>query len=293
MNANIPELRIAKAGMQQIAVGEIQLGATSIGKLVLSNMHVGLGTGTAKLRNFRVTISITWSVDWAIDLSVNLGITNIPLKWSGSIALPPLSLTLPLGDLDLPGLQSLDLDLASLSVTNITAVVGAIKGLNLGPMVAEGIRAQAVVAPQPAASLTGIGLALLRAEGLTLPGATTGTVSIDKTSGGSFPIPSLTLPALSLPSAAIGDIRSGGVDASGTSNPYAFNADAGVLKLTLNATPSARIQLDSFELAGVNAAASVGSVELHDVTLPFDVLNLTLSQIGIEGIDIPKLEVTP
>ena len=41
-----------------------------------------------------------------------------------------------------------------------------------------------------------------------------------------------------------------------------------------------------------NASASVGQVVLHNVTLPYDALNLTLSQIGINTVAIPAFNVS-
>ena len=44
-------------------------------------------------------------------------------------------------------------------------------------------------------------------------------------------------------------------------------------------------------LSGVQSSVSVGEVRLTDVVLPFEVMGLTLSQIGIETIKAPRIEV--
>jgi len=46
-------------------------------------------------------------------------------------------------------------------------------------------------------------------------------------------------------------------------------------------------QVDHLGIWDATASATVGQVVLHDVTLPYDVLNLTLSQIGINTVGIP------
>ena len=45
--------------------------------------------------------------------------------------------------------------------------------------------------------------------------------------------------------------------------------------------------IDHLEITNANATATVGQVVLHNVTLPYDVLNLTLSQIGKDTVSIP------
>lgn len=75
------------------------------------------------------------------------------------------------------------------------------------------------------------------------------------------------------------------------SNPFLFTCDVGVLDVTLRVTPGARLQADQLRLSGVRSSAAVGSIELRDVVLPYEVLDLTLSQIGLEALELPKIEV--
>jgi hypothetical protein len=46
------------------------------------------------------------------------------------------------------------------------------------------------------------------------------------------------------------------------------------------------------EITDAAASATVGSIALNNVTLPYDVLNLTLSQVGIKTIDVPAFNVS-
>jgi hypothetical protein len=45
------------------------------------------------------------------------------------------------------------------------------------------------------------------------------------------------------------------------------------------------------EITDATASATVGSIALHNVTLPFDVLNLTLANVGINTVQIPAFNV--
>jgi len=59
----------------------------------------------------------------------------------------------------------------------------------------------------------------------------------------------------------------------------------------IHIVPSVLTHIDHLEISGATASASVGQIVLHDVTLPYDALNLTLSQIGIDTVQIPSFTV--
>jgi hypothetical protein len=288
VNAAIQEVSIARVGVSQIDVGQLSVGPLSVGSLVLETTHVDVSTGSAQFRNLRVTISLRMTIDWEVSITIPLAGT---FGFDGTIDLGTPSITVPLGDVSLPGLQSLSLDLPSLTVENLAAAVGPIRDLRLGALVAENIRARGVVAPVPDFQLLGLGLGRVAVEGLSVPAASAADATVGSIRGGSVPLGTVTIPNLALPQAALGDLTSQAVDVGATSNPIAFVADAGVLKLTLTLTPAARIRTDELRISGVRSSATIREVRLTDVVLPFEVLNLTLSQIGIDTIQVPEIEV--
>jgi hypothetical protein len=212
--------------------------------------------------------------------------------WNGTIDLGTQSATVPLGNLTVPGLQNLSLDLGTVTMNNVDAVIGAIQNLQLGGLVVEQIQANNVVAPTPGFQLTGLGLTKAEIDGLTVPGASATDATVQRIHGQAVPLGTMTIPNLALPQASVGDISSQALDAAATSNPIVLGADAGVLEISLELTPGARMRADELRLTNVRASTSVGSVELQDVELPYEVLDVTLSQLGIETIDVPKVEVS-
>jgi hypothetical protein len=229
-------------------------------------------------------MKLLWEVSVDIPLVGSFG-------WDGSIDFGTHSLPVRLGDVSVPGLQSLSIDLASVSANNVNAVIGAIRNLRLGPVVAEQIRANNAVAPTPDFSLTGFGLGSLEVDGVSVPGATATDTTIARLHGDAFPPGDVTISGLALPQASLGQIASQGLDTRATSNPLILSADAGVLKVSLSLTPSARMEADELRLSNVRASASVGAVVLRNVVLPYDVLDVKLSQLGIETIQVPRIEV--
>jgi hypothetical protein len=220
---------------------------------------------------------------------------TIPLagsfSWDGTVKMGSHSLTVRLGDVKVPGLQSADLVLPTTTVEQVRAVVGPLRDLHLGPLVAEQLRVRDVALPIPDFTLTGLGVGRIGLNGLGVPAAASGGATIERLHGQALPLGQLTIPDLRVPDASAGRIRSGPVDAFGTSNPIRFVADAGVLTLTLRAVPGARIRVRELVLDNLRTGLTIGALELHDVVLPYELLGLTLSDVGIDSIDVPTIEV--
>lgn len=292
MKATIPEARIAKSNVQQINVGEVKIGPIAIDKLVVRNVHVRTSTGVAQMRNVRTTLTLRFALDWKVGVTIDTPLGDVDFNRNGTIDLGSLGFTLSFGHIDLPGFANLSFDIPSLPVTNVSAVVGAIKDLNLGAVIAEQIRAKDATVPTDGFQLAGLGLGNVSIEGLSVPAAGAAQATIARVKGGALPLTNLTIPNLALPQATIPSMTSKNIDA--TTNPASkgLHADAGVLEVTLRVTTTARLQVEELRVDNIKAFSTIGAVELTNVVLPYEVLNLTLSQIGIESIEVPQLEVS-
>jgi len=289
LKATIPQTQIAKVTVQQVDVGQLTAGPLSIGRLVLDDVDVGISTGTVRLRNLRVGITLKMALEWSVSVSIPfVG----DFGWSGTIDFGTQTATVPLGNVAVPGLQSLTAHVGRLDVSNVTAVIDAIRNLRLGSLVVEQIQANGVEAPTPGFQLAGIGLGSAEIDGIGVPKAAATDSTVGRVHGQALPVGGLTIPNFALPQANIGEVNSQSLDTSATSNPFVFSADAGVLEVDLKITPGARMQADELRLTNVRASTSVGQIELQNVVLPYDVLDVKLSQLGIETIDIPKIEVS-
>ena len=124
-----------------------------------------------------------------------------------------------------------------------------------------------------------------------MPGANVEDVTIGRVQGEALPMGSLTLTNLNLPPATVSDIRSENIDVRAVQVGKVFHADLGILELSLTVTPEARGQIEQLLIGKVTASTTIGRIEMTDVVAPYEFLNLTLSQIGIETIEIPTLSV--
>jgi hypothetical protein len=289
VKATIPQTTIARAGVQSINVGQVGIGPIHIGQLQISNLHMGMSAGQVQMRNFRVTIRIGLSLDWHVGVHIPF---DGEVGGGGTINLGSPSITVPLGNVSVPGLQNFSVDIASLNTANVNATANPITNIQLGTAIAEQIQARNVVVPAHDFTIAGLSLGAMNASGIGVPSASTEQVTIARVHGEALPLGGLAMTNIQLPSATAGDIQSGAVDVSGTSSPYLFSADAGILRVTLRVTPSARGQLDQLRISGVNSSASIGRIQLTDVVAPYEMLNVTLGQIGIDTIDVPTLGVS-
>ncbi|MGY1690652.1 hypothetical protein [Geodermatophilus sp. SYSU D01105] len=288
MKASVPAASVATLSVGSVDVREVAVGPLEVGRLVLDAVHVDLSSGTAVFRDLRVTVDLDLQLDWRVTIRIPLAGSY---GWGGTVKMGSHSLTVGLGDVEVPGLRSADLVLPTTTVEGVRAVVGPLRDLRLGPLVAEQLRLRGVTVPVPDFTLTGLGVGRIGLTGLGIPGAAAADATVERLHGQALPLGQLTIPDLRVPEASAGRVTTGPVDAFGTANPVRFVADAGVLTLTLRAVPGARIRVRELVLDDLRTGLAVGALELHDVVLPYEVLGLTLSDLGIDRIDVPTIEV--
>jgi hypothetical protein len=288
VKASIPDASVATLSVGTVDVRQVAVGPMDVGRLVLNDLHVDLSTGEASFEDLRVTITLDLRLDWRVTIKIPLAGN---FSWNGTVKMGSHSFTVRLGDLTVPGLRSFSLDLPSSTVDRLQAVVAPLQDLHLGQLLVEQLRLQGITAPVPDLTVTGLGIGRIGLAGLGVPAATSTTATIERVSGGTLPIGQVTIPDLRVPEVSAGRISSESIDASGTSNTVRFVADAGVLTLTLHTTPGARIRARELRLSNLRTGVAIGAVELHDVVLPYELLGLTLADIGIGTIDVPVIEV--
>lgn len=293
MKISIPQSTVGTAGVKQVSVGQVKLGAVRIGLLSLNGLKVHARTGVAQMRNVRVVLTLMFSLDWTVGLVLDAGpLGMIDLSQSGTLDLGELELGIGFGNVGLPGLADLTLDIPKLPVTDLSAVIGALKDLKLGPVLAERIQAQGLVAPAAGFQLDGLGLSAASVQGIALDGATIHSATIGRVCGGTVPLAGLTIPSLAFPQVKVPRVSCRNVSADTSAEVTEMpEANAGLLKATLKVTTKAHFEVDELRLDGIKAAASIGEIALKNVELPYELLDLNLSQIGIERIAIPAVKV--
>ncbi|MGI8915106.1 MAG: hypothetical protein ACR2JY_15190 [Chloroflexota bacterium] len=287
MLTTIPQADIQRSGVGTVSIGQVGIGPIKIGQLVLTDFALNTAGDGAFLRNFVVTVTYTMSLDWHL----HIDFPGHPIDETGTEDLDSPSFTVGFGDIRVPGIENLKIDIASLSVDNIAATANPVVNLQLGAAVAEQIQARNLKLPTQGFSIAGQGIGALNVGGFGAPAATLDSVTIGRVHGDAFPLGQMALSNLALPSASIADIVSQGVDVTATPKPKAFHLDLGCLDLTLKVNPVAEAKIDQLVIRNVTASTSIGKIELHNVVAPYELLNLTLGQIGIDTISVPTVAI--
>ena len=160
--------------------------------------------------------------------------------------------------------------------------------LSLHNASADQIQAQNVALPTAGFTIAGLTLNSIEGDAITVPAAQVDQATVGHLHGTPVSIPAFNLASLTLPSAHIPELSSSApLDIPANLPTQSLGFDAGLIKVFVHLTPSALSHIDHLEITNANASATIGQTVLHNVTLPYDVLNLTLSQIGINTVAIP------
>ena len=287
MLTTISEADIQHSGVGTISVGQIGIGPIQIGQLVVTNFELNTAADGAFLHNLVVTVTYTMRLDWHL----HIDLPGKTIDDSGSEDLDSPQFIIGFGDIRIPGLENLKIDIASLTANSVAATSDPVTNVQLGAAAAEQIQAKNLKLPSQGFSLVGLGIGALNVGGFSAPAASADSVAIGRIHGDAFPLGQMAISNLGFPSASIADISSQGASATATPKPKAFHLDLGCLDLTLRVNPTAQASVDQLIIRNVTASASIGKLEMHNVVAPYELLNLTLGQIGIDTLSVPTVAI--
>ena len=291
MQVNAPEADVQQASVASIAVGQVAIGPVTVGELVLQDVDFQLDSGLAVIRNMTVTMRLRIDFEWRIQIplpiidDIDIGDTN---------HLGTFAFGLPsVGDVTIPGLSNLNVNIPSLTARGISASANPLANLQLSNAAAEQIEARDVVLPSAGFTIAGLTLNSVEGDNIGVPAASIREATVRQVRGAPLAIGEFSLNSVTVGSATVPSLRSTSpFDVPVNLQSRRLGPDDGffgfgVLRFALIITPSATAHIPHLEINNSNARATTGRVVLRNVTLPFDVLNLTLSQIGINSIGIP------
>jgi hypothetical protein len=277
---NIAQILAASGNLGDIEVDKIVLGSAHIDQLIVQGTTLDLHSGSAFLQNVRTILDLNLSLDW----SVSIGFASA----SGTINLGTLSFGINLGNILVPTLNNIPISIPQISASNVTADIAPISNIDLGGGTFTAVNA---TIPANGFQLTGLGLGSLSLSTLQVPQTTVDKVSIqDVSPNRNIVVPSVQLNQLQLPAAAAADIQ--------TTAPIAFtaiasaqgvSASAGVISVSLWATPVIHISIGSLLLQNVSISGTVNRATIQNVSVPVDIRGVNLKTISIGQIDVNNI----
>jgi hypothetical protein len=290
MKVDIQRASLAQAGIQGIEVGKLSVGPVTIGQMTLNNLSLGFSTGQVELTNVLLEIELRLTLVWSV---------NIPLPWpfgnytiaTTTTNLGSLSLTLPLGNVSIPGIQQIALSIAEVGVTNLQASASSLSNLGLGPASASQVLISSITLPTGDFQLIGLALGSAQVADVGLPTGNIDSITIGELKGSALPLTQLVVAGIELPKTAIANIVSEAISAAEVGDTEQLKADLGVLSIALQVTPSATMTIGQLSLSGLTAEGAIGSTAIDGITIPYDIQNLTLTNLSLNTLQIPAIGV--
>jgi hypothetical protein len=280
---NIAQATVAGGAVADIKIDEIVLGGVTIGQLTLQGTSLDVVSGSASLGNVRIVITLDFSFDWWI----NLGFWSD----SGSANIGSLSFGLNLGNVAIPSLNNIPLEVPNVVLANLSAVVAPLMSIDLGGGVFTGATATNLVLPKNGLTLTGLGLGSVSIASVQVPEATAAGVAIqDFHPNAKLVLPSATLGPVQIPSASAANIQATtAISFTGNASQQGAGLNLGVLGGTINVTPTALVSIGSLLLQGVSLSGSVTQAILTSIGVPVDIHGINLSAIDISQVNVNNI----
>ena len=297
MQIAVPELDVQRANLPTISVGHLAVGPIAVDELVLSNTNLSMSTGQAVLRNVNVDLSLTIAVEWSVNATIDLGfLGTYGFSDGGTINVGTIgfSLPVPIPELIITSLKSIQLNIPTLTARNVSVAASPLTNLALTNARADQVRASTVKLPTAGFTLSGLSLTSVQGNAISVPAGYVDQASVGHVTGDAI---------------RVIELSTGHAEAAG--HWYSDNkqhrsvrcanhawqttipvADAlGVLTLTLDLTPTVTSHIQSLVITGADANATADTVTVRNISLPYDALNLTLSQLGLDTIQVPQFSI--
>jgi len=289
LNAVARQINIAQIAAQMgtvghVTVGQVAVGNVSIGTLTLSNTSATLESAQAVLQNVAMNLELQFTLTWSYNV----------LWWSGSGTdnLGSLWFQMNLGNVQVPSLANIELNIPKISAQNLTVQVPPVSNLDLGAASFSALALTNTTAPSAGFSLNGLTLGALSLTQLGVPAASSQQATI----GDFKPAQPVVVPAANLGQVAIGatsipDISSGGFNLDAQTSSRGINANFGIFSIGIAVTPIAHMNVGAMHLSNVNLSASVGGATINDVHIPLELHNVLLNTLKLSNVSIDTVKL--
>lgn len=290
MLATVADLSAASADIAQVHLGQVGVGPVTVRELTLSGTELSMTGARGVLQGVHVTVTLHISLEWHVHVGLPWPIPDVDV--GDTVDMGAFSFGMPAGDITLPHLDDLRFALPSVTAQDVQ-VPATVLTVDLTRAHAEGVHASGATLPSAGFLLAGLSLTGLEADAVSVPAVGIERVAVRSFTADPLRVPALSLPGVALPSAQVPVVRSTApLDVPAELQGPSPGFDAGLLRVVLRIRPVAVTHVERLELRDARASATVGPVVLHDVVLPFEVHDLTLSSLGIDAVDVPVLSVT-
>lgn len=280
---SIESLGISSGSLDDVEISKVTLGNASIGNLAIANGSARLTRSSAFLNNVRALVSLDFRLRWEIDLGW-VG------HWQDTSDLGDLDIPVELGNIEIPDLDDIELTIPRIDIPQLVADMKPITNLQLGSFSLSDADLSKLTAPSAGLNLTGLGVGEVSVSTLTVPGINSQTVTVAEAAPEqALKLPGASLNNLQIPQTSIPQIRSGHISTDATASPHSLGVDLGILKITLQVTPTVHLNVGTLTISDAQLSAELGSVELQDIQLPVAIQGITAKAFEANGLSVNQI----
>ncbi len=281
----LPTFTAASGSAAAVHIGEIRLENASVDRVDIQNVATRFRTGAISLDNARAIVAIRVFFDWWYDVWVDSD--------SGSTTLGTFDFPFDIGDIDIPSLNNISLEVPSASLRDIIAAVHPVRDLDLGGATFGPLELDDTLLPSAGFGLGGLSLGAVNLTDVRLPGSSTSRVTLGAfTPNGPLVLPSLRIDGVELPTASAPRISSEGLIAvrhAVASERKLPGVSFGIFGFTLGMQPTLDIFIEALTIRDLAASAMIERIDLRDVRASVALRDLELSRVNLERLHVDRL----
>jgi hypothetical protein len=283
----VPSFVSASGRAASIRIGEISLGEANIDHVDVSGVETRFSTGKIFLDDARAIVEIKVVLHWWWHVW--------PFSDSGNFTLGTVDIPFPIGDVAIPALNDIRLEVQSARLDKVRTTVQPVIDLDLGGGTFENLRLADTLLPSAGFGLGGLGLGAVRLNDVAVPSVSAASLDLGRFAPtGPLVLPSLRVQGIELPAASAPRIESEGsifvpnVEASPwVSNDFGFGP-AGV---NVRLEPKFHMSIERMVIQNLRASASVETLQVQNVSAPVALRDVRLDGLQLERLTIERITV--
>lgn len=279
---NVEELAVGSGTIGNISINQVNVGTAKIDKVTLANTVATVKAGNVFLQNVRMNLELQFHLDWWYDIGI--------ASDSGSENLGSMFFSLTIGNVTVPALQDIHLNVPSVDVHNVTASMPAINSLKLGAAGFASLSAKKTSLPVAGFSLSGLGMGAFSLSSAQVPQTFTDEATIASFApSAEIALPGFTMGAINVPQTNIPNVNSGAFNLDAQASDRSIGVDFGIFGVTIRVTPIAHMAIGAMVMSNLSLSASVGSVVATDIKVPVNAKGILLDNVTMTDVTVKNI----
>lgn len=284
----LPGFFSASGSTSSIKIDEIQLGTAIVDRVDIQDVDTRLSTGAISLENARAIVSLKISFKFSV---------HIPLPWpfddinfGDTVAIGTVRFPFDIGDISVPALNQIELDIPSVVLEDIQASLESVKNLDLGRAQFDGLKLEDTLIPAAGFGLGGLTLGAVNVDGVRVPSISSERLTLESFSPDApLILPSISVQDVMLPSTTAPRVESDGaivVPNVASEQREIPLIPAGPLRASITIDPKLTIAIGSMVINDISAISSVKKIDLQNLQS-----RIGISGISLEGVELNSVEL--